>query len=477
MTAPPERQDSGWVPDIAGATGPLYRAVADAIAAAIASGALRPGARLPTHRALAQALGLDLTTITRAYAEARRRGLLEATIGRGTFVRRHRLPVAASRAEEGGGPVDLGMNMPPHPAGLALPDLLQRGLSGVLARGDAPDLLTYRTGAGSAEERAAGATWLRPTLGAVDPARILVCPGAQPALLAVLGAVAAPGDTLLADAFTYPGLRSAAAALGLRLVGVAADGEGLSPDALEAACRETGARALYCIPTVQNPTTATLPPGRRQAIAELARRHGLSIVEDDAYGLLPSTPLPAIGSLAPDRTFHIATLSKVLTPALRIAYLVAPDAAGAARLAGALRANVLMASPLLSGLTTAWIGDGTAGAILAAIRRECAARQRIARAILPPGSFEAHPEGLHLWLRLPARWDRLHFTAHLRRHGGLAVVPSDAFAAGAAAEPALAGRVRVSLGAAPGQEGLRAALRVVANALTEETPAPFAEVV
>lgn len=477
MNAPPERPESAWTPDITGAAGPIYRALADAIGAAVASGALRPGERLPTHRALAQALGLDLTTITRAYAEARRRGLLEATIGRGTFVRRHRPPAAASRAEEGGGPVDLGMNMPPQPAGLALPDLLQRGLAGLLVRGDAAELLTYRSGAGSTEERAAGAVWLRPTLGAVDLSRILVCPGAQPALLAVLGALAGPGDVLLTEAFTYPGLRGVAAALGLRLVGVAADGEGLYPDALEAACRETGARALYCIPTVQNPTTATMPPARRQAIAALARRHGLSIVEDDAYGLLPSTPLPAIGSLAPELTFHIATLSKVLTPALRIAYLVAPDAAGAARLASALRANVLMASPLLSGLVTAWIGDGSAGAILAAVRRECVARQRIARDILPRGAFEAHPEGLHLWLRLPARWDRLHFAAHLRRQGDLAVVPGDAFAAGAAADAALAGRVRLSLGAAPGREALRTALRFVAGALAEERPTPFAEVV
>ena len=477
MNAPPERREGGWIPDIAGASGPVYRALADAVGAAIAVGELRPGERLPTHRALAQALGLDLTTITRAYAEARRRGLLEATIGRGTFVRSHRPPAAASRAGEGDGPVDLGMNMPPQPAGLVLPELLQRGLATLLAQGDTAELLTYRTGAGSAAERAAGAAWLRPTLGTVDPSRILVCPGAQPALLAVLGAVAGPGDVLLADAFTYPGLRSAAAALGLRLVGVAADAEGLSPEALEAACRETGAKALYCIPTMQNPTTATMPPARRQAIAGLARRHRLRIVEDDAYGLLPSAPLPAIGSLVPDLTVHVATLSKVLTPALRIAYLVAPDAAGAARLAGALRTNVLMASPLLSGLATAWIGDGTAGEILAAVRRECAARQRIARDILPRGSFEAHPEGLHLWLRLPDRWDRLHFTAHLRRHGGLAVVPSDAFAAGAAAAPAPAGRVRVSLGAAPGREGLRAALRVVAGALVEERPAPFAEVV
>ncbi|GGC34810.1 transcriptional regulator [Siccirubricoccus deserti] len=473
----PSPQGQGWIPRIAGASGPIYLAIADAIGAAITAGVLRPGERLPTHRALADALGVDLTTITRAYAEARRRGLLQATVGRGTFVRGGQAPAPQPRPEESGGPVDLGMNMPPQPTDPPLRDLLQRGMSALLARADAAAILTYRTGAAAPEERAAGAAWLRPTLGEVEPARVLVCPGAQPALLAVLGTLVARGDVVLTDAFTYPGIRTATAQLGIRLAGVAADAEGMSPDAVEAACRATGAKALYCIPTIQNPTTVTMPLARRRAIAEVARRHGLRIVEDDAYGLLPAAPLPAIASLAPDLTFHIATMSKVLTPALRVAYLVAPDAGCAVRLSGALRANVLMASPLLTGLMTAWVQDGTAGAVLAAIRRECAARQRIAREILPRGSFEAHPEGLHLWLHLPARWDRLHFAAHLRRRGGLAVVPSDAFAVGTAMAGAPAGKVRVSLGAASGQEGLRTALRLVAEALREETPTPFSEVV
>jgi DNA-binding transcriptional MocR family regulator len=467
----------GWAPRIEGKDGPIYLAVADAIGAAVASGELRPGERLPTHRALSDALGVDLTTVTRAYAEARRRGLLQATVGRGTFVR-SAPPTASPRAtEREGGPVDLGMNLPPLPADPPLPDLLRRGLSGLLARPDVADLLTYRPGAGTEEERAAGAAWLRPTLGEVDPARVLLCPGAQPALLAVLGFLAGPGDVVLADTLTYPGLRGAASQLGIRLVGVAGDAEGMLPDALEAACRELRPKALYCVPTIHNPTTVTMPVGRRRDIAVVALRHGIGLVEDDAYGLLPSEPLPAIASFAPGLGHYIATASKVLSPALRLAWLVAPDAGRAARLCAALRANVLMASPLLAGLMAGWVRDGTAAAIVSAIRRESVARQRIAREVLPAGSFDAHPEGLHLWLRLPPRWDRLGFVAHLRRQGGLAVVPSDAFLVGGAAAGTAPEAVRVSLGAAPGRDALRGALRFLAAAFREESPAPFAEVV
>lgn len=468
-------QEQAWTPRIAGMDGPIYLAIADAIGTAVAKGELRTGDRLPTHRALADALGVDLTTVTRAYAEARRRGLLQATVGRGTFVRDAQAPALQNRAEAQSGPVDLGMNLPPQPTDPPLRELLAQGLTQLLEQSEAAQLLTYRAGAGAAEERAAGATWLRPTLGEVDPERVLVCPGAQPALLATLSILAGPGDVVLTDKLTYPGIRSAAAQLGVRLVGIAADAEGLLPEAVEAGCRELRPKALYCVPTIHNPTTTTMPLGRRQAIAEVARRHGQHIVEDDAYGLLPSRPLPAIASLAPEVTFHIATVSKVLSPALRAAYLMAPDVRIAGRLSAALRANVLMASPLLTGLMTAWVRDGTAGAVVAAIRRECAARQKIAREILPLGSFDAHPQGLHLWLRLPPRWDRLAFVARLRRQDGLAVVPSDAFAVDAAMQPPDA--VRVSLGAAASRDGLRGALRSVATALQEEALTPFTEVV
>jgi len=118
--------DAPWPPRIAAAEGPIYLAIADAIGAAIQAGQLRPGDRLPTHRALADDLGVDLTTVTRAYAEARRRGLLHATVGRGTFVGRQDATPATPPPEPVAGPVDLGMNLPPQPLDPPLRDLLRQ---------------------------------------------------------------------------------------------------------------------------------------------------------------------------------------------------------------------------------------------------------------------------------------------------------------------------------------------------------------
>lgn len=472
-------EHGGWMPQVGEQPGPIYLAIADAISDAVSTGKLRPGDRLPTHRAMAETLGVDLTTVTRAYAEARKRGVLEATVGRGTFVRTEKKRSASSRGEsQGSGALDLSMNLPPQPEP-PLIEALQRGFSGLLVRPDISEFLTYRSASGMSEERTAGAAWLLPTVGEVDPERVLVSPGAQPALLAMLGMAAKPGEVVLTDGFTYPGIRGAAGQLGIRLAGVAADADGMLPDAIRDACRaEPGSKALYCIPTIQNPTTTTMPLARRKAIAEVARECGLCIIEDDAYGLLPAAPLPAIASLAPDITFHVATVSKVLSPALRVAFLVGPDQRQTARLNSVLRANVQMPSPLLTGLTASWVRDGTASAVVQAIRRECAARQKIARQILPTGSFDAHLAGLHVWLRLPERWSSLGFTARLRRQDGLAVVPSDVFAvAGAVPSAEKIDAVRISLGAAPDRDRLRQALGIVAEALKEDASAIFPEVV
>ena len=437
-----------WMPDIAAQGGAVYRALHAAIEAAIRTGTLQPGDRLPTHRALAETLGVDLTTVTRGYAEAQRAGLIEATVGRGTFVR-------AGSVEAGGraGMVDMTMNLPPLPADPSLRTLVQDSMVRLFRQQDAAALLSYRGGAGSAEERDAGATWLAPTLGKLDAQRVLLCAGAQAALLAVLSTLARPGDLILAERIAYPGLRALAAQLGLRLGAVDMDADGMRPDSLDRLCSEQSPRLIYCNPTIHNPTTATMPEARRQAIVEVARRHNLPILEDDTYGLLPEAPLAAMAQLAPDLVYHVATTAKTLSPSLRIAYLVVPDQAEAARLTAALRATSLMASGLLSGLVTMWVRSGQAHALLAGIRTELTRRQAIARAVLG-GAAASHPQGLHTWLSLPPHWRSADFTAHLRQRG-LAVVPCGAFRdrrRAAQRGPHLAGRRQQRRGAGGGAE-------------------------
>lgn len=452
--------DLAWLPVIDRATGPVYRAIADALERDIKAGRIAGGTRLPPQRLLAGKLGIDFTTVTRAYGEAARRGLVEGRVGQGTFVRGHPVAMAAPAAQPPARSVDLRMNAPPLPAGPELRDRLRQDL-GQFAAGLAPELLLqYQPVGGSLEDREAGAAWLAGRV-AVPPERVLVCAGAQGALLALLSLLSGPGDTVCCEALTYPGFRSLAAHLRLRLAPIAMDGHGLLPAAFEEACRTCQPKALYCTPTLHNPTTATLPLERRQALVEIARRHRVPIIEDDAYGALAPGAPPPLAALAPEIVYHVAGLAKAVSPALRIAYLAVPEPRQAGRLTAAIRATTGMASPLTAALATRWIGNGTAAAIVEGIRRETAARHAIALETLPPDQLAAHPAAFHLWLRMPGEWTRGEFIARLRP-AGVGLVPSDGFAVATPPEA-----VRIGLGAPEGAESLRGALQQVAYLLAE----------
>lgn len=443
-----------WQPVLA--AGPIYRSLADAIAADIAAGVLRPGDRLPPQRTLAQALGVDLTTVTRGYAEAVRRGLVQAETGRGTFVRG---PGPEAARDDGTGPeLDLSMNLPPLPPGLQ--DQLAQSLTALLRQPDGARLLSYQPSAGADADRQAGAAWLAPLLPDLPVERVLLAAGAQAALAAILSTLARAGDTVLTESFTYPGLRAVAAQLGLRLQGLAMDAEGVLPESLDAACRDGSPAAFCCTPTIQNPTTATMSPPRRAALAAILRRFRLPLVEDDAYGLLPAERQTPLAALVPQQAWYIATLSKCLMPALRLAYVVVPEGRSNARAQLALRAVQQMPSPLASALASRWIADGTAAACLEAVRKEAWARQSLAGLQLPAGRVAADPAGHHVWLRL-ARGSRADSTAERMRRAGLAVVPGSAFAVADAPYEAL----RLSLGAAPDRISLGEALSRVADSL------------
>lgn len=461
-----------WLPDLRARTGPIYREIANAIAAAVGDGRLLPGDRLPTHRFVAKHLDVDLATVTRGYAEAHRQGLVAATVGRGTFIRPD-APLLRQRNRTH--PlVDMTMNLPPLPADPSLRTMLQEGLARMLRRHDLAALMTYHWDTGSAEDREAGALWLSPTLARIDPQRVLICPGAQSAILVVLTSLARAGDIVATEHFAYPGLRAIAAQLGITLVGVAMDAEGMLPEDLDRVCHESRPRLIVCTPTIQNPTTATMSVQRRQAVTDIARAHGVPILEDDAYGLFPAERLPALAVFAPDLVFHVATLAKTLTPGLRIAYLVAPAAAQVERLTAALRGTVQTGSALVTAIVTGWVRNGEAQALFDAIRREASARQQLAASILTEEQVQAHPNGLHLWLSLPPHWQSAEFAAYARRQG-LALVPETAFSVESAR--ATTGHVRIALGAAEDRAALATALDAVAAAIKRPVPQGYADIV
>jgi DNA-binding transcriptional MocR family regulator len=450
-----------WTPTISDRQGPLYRRILDALADDIAAGRLHQGQALPTHRALANALGVDLTTVTRAYAEARRQGLTEARVGRGTFVKALVAPAQRAAASPG---IDLSMNLPPQPLEADLDGRLAKALSEIRADTGLAAYLTYQQPGGTAAERQIATAWLREYVPGLAPERLIIAPGTQAALFALLMSLAAPGDCILTERLTYPGLIAAAETRGVALVGVEMDARGVKPAALDRAAKAHAAKLVYLMPTIQNPTTATMTAERRSEIAHVIRKRDLTLIEDDPYMFLAPGSAP-IATLIPERAFFAASLSKCIAPGFRTSLVVTPDSAAAARLAGVLRATLQMPVPLMAAVMMRWMRDGTADIIIETIRCEARARQELARVALNGHGYWANPNGHHIWMPVPERWPAANFAAHL--HGrGLAVVTGDAFAATTTPPNA----IRLALGAARSRGQLTKALEILADALASRPP-------
>jgi DNA-binding transcriptional MocR family regulator len=450
-----------WRPDLTRSDKPRYLAIVEILSEDVSAGRLVPGDRLPPQRKLAADLGIDFTTVARGYVEARRRGLITSRVGHGSFVSKRTSPVAMEKSTRLQ-PVDLSMNLPPEPTDPVLIGRMQNGLSEV-ARNIVP-LMRYQGFGGAAEEKDAASAWLSRRALVPNQERVFITPGAHPALVGILHVLAKPGNVVLCERLTYPGIRAIAAQLGITLVGLAMDEAGVEPQALAEAIRRHKPVALYLNPTLQNPTTLTIPEGRRSEIAAVARKERLPIIEDDAYGFIADHGPPPFAAIVPELTWHVAGLAKCIGAGLRTAFVVTPDARSGWAFAAVMRAGNVMASPLMAALVTRWIQDGTADTLLRFVRSETRARQEIARAVLPHAFIRSDPLSFNLWVELPVPWTRSVFIGELRSRG-IGVVPSDAFVTDGDAPEA----VRICLGGPIPREELRIVLTDIERLLSSHT--------
>nr|WP_229583023.1 PLP-dependent aminotransferase family protein [Paracoccus sp. S-4012] len=434
--------------------------LADQYVRAIRAGSLGPGDRLPPHRSLAYDLGLSVQTVSRAYRELIRRGLISGEVGRGSFV----LPPAAESAppylaERPSEIVDLSILKPvSEPMHL---QLLRDGLHWVADHMAAPAALSFRPSSIMPVHRRIAADWLARGGVEASPDSIVITDGATSAVTTAVMAAVVPGGTLAAEALTHHLLMPLCQYLGVSLEGLAMDGEGLLPEALDQAARRGAVRAVYLQPAAINPLAILMPPARRAEIVEVARRHDLAIIENDMLNAMIA-PRPApFAALAPERVFHINGFTKSTLPGLRLAYLTVPERFAAAAANRHLVTN-WVATPVMVELLSHWITDGTVDELIRWQRAALAGRQALAAEVLAGVPFRSHPQALHLWLDLPPgrREDEFVTQARLR---GVAIASGRAFRLGEGSGPA----VRIALGATRAED-LRRGLGVVAEMLRSE---------
>jgi len=450
--------------------GPKYLRVCSGIAQLIGQGRLQPGERLPPQRELADALGVTLGTVTRGYREAQKRGLLAGETGRGTFVRRpaadrfslHTLHNRADR--QAGVRIDLDLNFPMDEG---TPDL-NAALAALSRAGDLAPLLRYQPASGLLHHRRAGADWVGRLGVAANPDNLVITTGGQHAIHTALLAESAREGFLAVEAFTYPGLLNTARLLGRRLLAVPMDAQGMRPEALTAAGRQHKLAGVYLMPSVHNPTNVAMTDERRRAIAQAAREMDLFIIEDEVYAPLIDRQETPIQALAPERTYYLTNLSKIVAPGLRVGFLVVPPARQR-HVEAAMAASVWMTPPLMGELAARWIDDGTAQAALQAKR--AAARRRLALVADALGGQRLHtrPGSLHAWLELPDPWPAEDFAAEAAAHG-VSVVPSGSFCPHP--QPPLQA-VRICFGAPARDADVALGVEILAR-LAAEPPSPSA---
>jgi DNA-binding transcriptional MocR family regulator len=432
---------NAWLPRIEAGSEPKYQVIARAFAQAILNGQLPAGEKLPPHRSLASELHVTTGTISRAYAELERQGLANARVGDGTYVaqaRSRELPpvsngYAGLRPAAASAPplIDLGQNIPQSTEEAAA---LCATLAGIATdQRLAAELLQYAPEAGSMRHRLAGAAWLGRAGSPASAARVLVTQGAQHALASVLRAVTRPGDTVLAEVVSYPGIIALARQLRLHLVGVEIDQEGLVPAALELACKSLHPRAIFCVPTIHNPTTATMSEERRDAVAEILQRHSMLLIEDIVPAMLLDAPPVPLSVRMPEQAFLITGLSKSVAPGLRVGYLQAPSA-WCSKIAAVIRSDCWMTAPLMAEIVSRWIESGEMDRLNGLQRVRIDAEHEVANSALAGVGYRQAPTSSHLWLPLPEPWRAAEFAAALRQEGVL-VKTADSFVIGRNAAP------------------------------------------
>ncbi|ERI15641.1 GntR family transcriptional regulator [Ochrobactrum sp. EGD-AQ16] len=442
-----------------------HRLLTEKIVDDIEKGILQPAMRMPTHRDLAHKLGLSVQTVSISYKEAERRGYLRGEVGRGTYVC-NRVTERADRFmldRDPSGTADLSIIRAVYTE--AHENASRRLLEELSQSDNASFMRPCRPIAGLDRHRAVARDWLRNLSVDVDPGRIILTNGAAHGLFLAVAAVVQPGEVVLTESLTDHGIIGLANVIGFTLRGLPTDEQGILPDAFETACKAGDVRALVMIPTLGNPTSHLMGAGRRIAIAEIARRYDVCVIEDEVYKPILEEKLPSMPELLPDLGFFVTSFTKTVMTGLRTGYLVVPTQYSI-RVTSILRVTSWSGVNLMGEMASRWIEDGTATELIEIQRSELRSRQAQVTDILGSHVAGNNPLSLCAWLKIPRNWSEDGLVRALANKG-VAVTPSDPFVAGADRG---SGGIRICLGGRLSRPALQTALETIRETFAQLPP-------
>ncbi len=455
-----ENYPMSWKPQKEQLQKPFYLSIASGLEQDIRSGRLPEHTKLPPQRELADFLDLNLSTITRAYKLCELKGLLYAVTGRGTFVAPG-ISTQDTFLDQGGENqkiIEMGVIKPFYETNPIVRNTAQL----VLQKESSLQLFEYSGSLGTKRQFHAAGRWLQRCGIDAGEENILISAGAQNALSVVLISLFQAGDRIAVDPFTYTNFKELAHFLHIRLVAVDGDGHGMSPVALLRACRNTQIKGLYLMPTCSNPTGNFMPLNRREALAKIAKRYHLLVVEDDIYSFLAPKDAVPFYTLLPEQTIHICSISKSLCAGLRVAFMAFPGQYRESLVAGFLSINLKTVS-LNGEIIAELIESGEAEKIVEEKIRLARSRNRIFASVFPTPVQEPVGKFFH-WLPLPDSMtgEEAELLAFRK---GVHVLGSHRFAV---QQESQASFLRVSVTSPPTEEALRTGLLTLKGVLEEK---------
>lgn len=436
----------------------IYLRIASVLSSKISEGYFEAGEWLPSHRSLATTFDVNLTTVTKSLNYLKERGIISSRAGKGTVVRGRALDHTPPSYDVPDSPPEIDLSV--HTQTLAsVSHILRDGSKEIIAAATS-EMDRYFPATGDRQAIDTAMKWLNSRSFYSRDVHVAVTAGAQHALLVAMAACMQRGDIILAPRLVYQGVKSAAKMLGLGILPVEIDNEGIVPSDLERSLRNPRVKALFIMPNFDNPTATTTTESRKSAIAGIAKRHSLILIEDDVYRSLAAEELGSIHSRYPEGTFYFSSLSKIISPGCRFGFLAYPPAFSSA-VATASRGSIWMPDRYSLALARWLIESGAGEEIINLVRKSHAHRHAIALKVLGPNLSTKNPASNIIWLPLDS-----HIQASLMKDRlsarGVGVSASDVFKIGESTD---SNGIRIYKSSARDDEEWEIALRTIAKQL------------
>ena len=422
--------DTIWSADAIDASRPKYKAVVAMIRDRIAVGELKVGDKLPPVRDLAWQLRITPGTVARAYTVLTDSGVLQAEVGRGTFVAdptdvmEDNAPpqplnlIEVDAVRHGTGPAARDVNLfSPHLPNGGQAELIRALLAQIAA--DPPSgVMHYPSRRGARAAREAMVHWLQGApIGPIDEQDVVLSLGGQNAILLVFQTILrGRRPTVFVEELAYPGFRRAAELVRAEVVSVPCDRDGIIPEALaEAAERHPEAQILCTSPEVHSPTCGFTPMARRHALAGVARKADLQILEDDCYRMGRAEG-EGYRLLAPERGWYVSSLSKSISPALRIGCAIGPRGMSGALHRSAEHGFFGLATPMID-LAASLLAHPELPGIMERSRLGVERYVKVAVNTLGGYDLRWRKDVPFVWLHLPQGWRASAFCQAAEKEG------------------------------------------------------------